>query len=391
MPYPTRLHLYRTAIPMRGFEHAAARRDLAEAVVVRLDFDDARVGWGETLPRPYVTGETLDSVIQDLGEIIWPACRGGGASNGAFLSHFDAAGRSRSLNAAQCAYDLASLGRLLDEQGGPAPHVLEQIWGVDLVRAKRLPRSSIDARVTGVLGSSDPSRTAWRLRLMRWYGLKRFKLKLGLGDAADRANLHAVGRQIGPALTSGRYSLRVDVNGGWTAEETPDRVAELARMGVCAVEQPVFCRAGELVELARRCPLPLIADESLVSDADARALLDEAPRIWWNIRLSKNGGLVRSLMLARLAEEHRVPYILGCMVGESGILSAAQRLALLWGMQPREVEGNYGRFLLRDDLVTLPPRFGYGGKLKPLRGPGLGVEVDLSKIEQYGTLVRTLS
>ena len=390
MPYPTRLHLYRTAIPMRGFEHAAARRELAEAVVVRLDFDDARVGWGETLPRPYVTGETLDSVITDLSEIIWPACRGV-ASNGALLSVPDAADGSRCLNAALCAHDLAALRRLLDERGRVAPHVLEQVWGADLVRAKGLPRSTIDARVTGVLGSSDPARTSWRLRLMRWYGLKRFKLKLGLGEDVDRANLDAVGRQIGPALTSGRCSLRVDVNGGWTADETPERVAELARMGVCAVEQPVFCRAGELVELARRCPLPLIADESLLSEADAREMLTEAPRVWWNIRLSKNGGLVRSLMLARLAEGHRVPYILGCMVGESGILSAAQRLALLWGMQPREVEGNYGRFLLRDDLVTAPPRFGYGGRLRPLRGPGLGVEVDVSKIERYGTLVRTLT
>ena len=58
MAHPTRLHLYRTAIPMRGFEHAAARRELAEAIVVCLEFDDARVGWGETLPRPYVTGES---------------------------------------------------------------------------------------------------------------------------------------------------------------------------------------------------------------------------------------------------------------------------------------------------------------------------------------------
>ncbi len=391
MAHPTRLHLYRTAIPMRGFEHAAARRELAEAIVVCLEFDDARVGWGETLPRPYVTGESLDSVVTDLAETIWPVCRGAGAANGTLLPVPDDAGGPRCLNAALCAYDLAALNRLLDERGLVLPHVLEQIWGADLAGSKGQGRSTIDARVTGVLGSRDPARTAWRLRLMRWYGLRRFKLKLGLGDDVDRSNLDVVCRQIGRALASGRYRLRVDVNGGWKPADTPDRVAELARRGVCAVEQPVFCPAGELADLARRCELPLIADESLLGDADARALLDEPQRVWWNIRLSKNGGLVRSLMLARLAEEHHVPYILGCMVGESGILSAAQRLALQWGMKPLEVEGNYGRFLLRDDLVTSSPRFGYAGRLKPLALAGLGVEVDLDKIERYGTLVRTLT
>ena len=60
---PIQLDIYRTAIPMRSFEHAAASRSLAEAIVVRVSFSDGRCGWGETLPRPYVTGETLETVV----------------------------------------------------------------------------------------------------------------------------------------------------------------------------------------------------------------------------------------------------------------------------------------------------------------------------------------
>ncbi len=48
---PIRLDLYRTAIPMRGFQHAAASRDVSEAVLVRVEFADGSMGWGETLPR----------------------------------------------------------------------------------------------------------------------------------------------------------------------------------------------------------------------------------------------------------------------------------------------------------------------------------------------------
>ena len=71
-----RVNIYRTAIPMRTFEHAASSRALAEAIIVRAEFNDGHVGWGEALPRPYVTGESLDSVVDDIREIIWPACKG---------------------------------------------------------------------------------------------------------------------------------------------------------------------------------------------------------------------------------------------------------------------------------------------------------------------------
>jgi muconate cycloisomerase len=153
----------------------------------------------------------------------------------------------------------------------------------------------------------------------------------------------------------------------------------------------VFCSAADLVELARRCELPLIADESLLTMGDAQALLAAGQKVWWNIRLSKNGGLAHSLALANLAAERGVPFVIGCMVGESGILSAAQRRLLELAPPPRFVEGNYGRFLLRDDLTRPSLRFGFGGRLKTLRGPGLGVEVDLAKLDTSGRLVESLS
>ena len=74
---PVQLDIYRTALGMRRFEHAAAGRQVAEAIVVRLELADGAVGWGETLPREYVTGETLESVPRDIEEFLWPAALGG--------------------------------------------------------------------------------------------------------------------------------------------------------------------------------------------------------------------------------------------------------------------------------------------------------------------------
>jgi len=362
---PARLDIYRTAIAMRGFEHAAARRDLAEAIVVRLQLSDGRIGWGETLPRDYVTGETLETVPADIEAELWPR----------FCAEPDAPLPQRlggrAVTAAACALDVARADATLT--------------GGDLAGARR-----ISARVSGVLGSADPARTATRLRLMRWFGLRDFKLKLGLGEEVDAENLRLVERRIGRAVAAGRCSLRVDVNGGWDAASTPDHVAALARRGVCVVEQPVFCGAGELADLAGRCELPLMADESLVTAEDAEALLGEPQRVWWNIRLSKNGGLRAALTLARRASERGVTFTLGCMVGESCILSAAQRRALQLGAGPRFVEGNYGRWLLAGDLSERSPRFSYGGRLRTLGGGGLGAMVSLRHLAKYGRLLRSL-
>ena len=385
-PTPVRLYIYRTAIPMRSFEHAAASRDLAESVVVRLEFSDGRAGWGQTLPRSYVTGETIDSVVRDLAEVIWPLFVGRQwrqeGKNSPEIPVSDGAGRC--INAAACAFDIAWIGRLFEYVEDIPAEVLTEIAG------RTRPRREIDVAVSGVLGSAEPEKTAWRLRFFRLMGLTDFKLKLGLGDQIDSKNLLAVHRQIGRAVRRGRCTLRADVNGAWDADSTPRRIAELKYYGVCVVEQPVFCSAGELVELARRCELPLMADESLLTTDDAATLLQEPRKVWWNIRLCKNGGLAPSLRLARLAAENGVSFVAGCMVGESSILSAAQRRFLQLAPAARFVEGNYGRMLLAADLTTESLRFGCGGKLKALTRPALGVLVDPVKVFRYSSLVKVL-
>jgi len=358
---PERLDIYRTAIAIRGFEHAAASRELSEAVVVRLTLRDGRVGWGETLPREYVTGETLDSVVKDLRNLHWPAyCDGCGA-----LPERDG---ERIVNAAACALELAHL----DATNGYKA----------VTTGKR-----IAARASGVLGSSDPARTDKRLRLMRWFGLRDFKLKLGLGDDVDAANLRVVQRRLGGAIEAQKCTLRVDVNGGWDAATTPERIDELSHRGVCVVEQPASLSAGEMVELAAKCLLPVMADETLLTHDDAEVLLGDIGRVWWNIRISKNGGYGSSLKLAKLAASRGVRFTVGCMVGESGLLSAAQLRLLQAGPCPMFVEGNFGKFLLKRNITSPSLRFGYGGKLKAPAGRSLGVSVPDRMLAKLAKLV----
>ncbi|KKK53514.1 hypothetical protein LCGC14_3094030, partial [marine sediment metagenome] len=303
---PVQLDIYRTAIPMRTFEHAAAPRDVAEAIVVRMELSDKTVGWGETLPRDYVTGETLDTVPRDIEEIFWPI---GHAKHG-LPSDLPTTNEGRYVTAARCAFELAEY----------------DAWSRFHCRVRGVGPASyacpkIEVPVSGVLGSADPARTARRLRLMRWYGLRDFKLKLGLGDDVDAENLRLVPRRIGKGIARGKFTLRVDVNGGWSADETPGRVARLKPYGVCVVEQPVFGPPEELIELAQRCELPLMADESMITPPEAKKFI-EAPgrKVWLNVRLSKNGGTWPADTIMKAADDAGVPFVVGCMVGESSIL-----------------------------------------------------------------------
>ena len=119
-----KLEVYRTAIPMRGFEHAAARRELAEAVVVRIGLSDGRTGWGETHPRAYVTGETIDSVMADLREVVWPAMVAAELRPGELPEVPAADATGRCIHAAACAVELAGADALMGEDDWaklPAP------------------------------------------------------------------------------------------------------------------------------------------------------------------------------------------------------------------------------------------------------------------------------
>ena len=101
---------------------------------------------------------------------------------------------------------------------------------------------------------------------------------------------------------------------------------------------------------------------------------------YFNLRLSKNGGFLATLRLVEFARRHQVRYQLGCMVGETSILSAAGRKFIELVPDIAFAEGSYGRFLLRDDVARPKVQFGLGGTIKPLSGLGWGVTVDASAL-----------
>ena len=68
--------IYGLRIPfVEGFTHGTKSRHASDALVVRLTTDEGVSGYGEGVARPYVTGETVDSVVGQIRGTIWPAIR----------------------------------------------------------------------------------------------------------------------------------------------------------------------------------------------------------------------------------------------------------------------------------------------------------------------------
>jgi len=56
--------IYPLRIPFhQAFRHALQNREESDAVIVKVTGSDGRSGFGESLPRSYVTGETTDTMV----------------------------------------------------------------------------------------------------------------------------------------------------------------------------------------------------------------------------------------------------------------------------------------------------------------------------------------
>ena len=373
-PRPKTLDAWTYDIPMRiRFEHARAGRASSTGLLVRLALDGGAVGWGEGIPRDYVTGETLATAVAIIRSDY--AAR---LAADAPLATVPIESDGIVHNAAWCACELAYLDALGRSR---RQRVADMLAGTFGLKPHRLLR-----RVSAVLSAGPVEKTRRNLRLMRLLQFRDYKLKVGADANQDEANLAEVGRQLGRGLRRRRgptrRTLRVDANGAWDLEEAVRQAAGLARWRVVAVEQPL-AKGNEaaLADLRRRTSVPIMLDESLLTLAEAERLVAGGCVDLFNIRVSKNGGLVQSLHLAALAHRLGLDFQLGCMVGETGVLSAAGRIFLeLVGRRARFSEGSYGRLLLGSDVTRERLSFGYGGFVRAMTGPGLGVHVSMRKV-----------
>ncbi len=318
------------ALPFREpYVTARGRLERRELALVRVRCGGLE-GLGEVTPLALRGGATLVEAVRDVER-----CGVVGAELGSSPPADICA-------PARLAIDLAHLDLLAKSDG------------VQLCELLDAAPSSVECNATLVAGPpADVARTAraWHAR-----GFRTFKLKVGMDGDTEQV------RAVHDALP-GDVRIRVDANATWSVDEAVARLDAMAPLELA--EQPV-ATLEEMGALRDRTDVPLAADESVVTVADARAAAPVCDAA--TVKLAKVGS-VRTVF--EIARELPV-YLSSALDGPVGIAAAAHVAQAL----PAERAHGLATSLLFADTIAARECTVADGYLNVTGGPGLGVEID---------------
>jgi len=348
------MRVYPFDIPLKDvFTIASMSLSTAPNLLVELRTRQGLTGWGEASPFRAIVGETQGinlAAARDLRPLLLGrnalAIQPLMAELDAFLPH------NATLKSAidLALHDLAAqaCGLPLYEYLGGQPRELE----TDLT-----------------IGLGDPEQAGDKALLYQSMGFGMIKVKLGLDDAADLRRLTLIRQAVGPGTI-----LRIDANAGWDRSRARRNLDAYTELDIQFCEQP--CRADDLQGMAavsRHSAIPVMADESVFSPAQALELIRQDAAAYFNIKLCKAGGIQNARKLAAVAEAGHRPCMLGCM-SESrlGITAAAHFACAHRIVQFLDLDSCLEH---AEDRIEGGVRF-QGGRMTLPATPGLGARPD---------------
>ena len=324
-----------------------------EMVLLRVRDEEGVTGLGEAVPLSLRGGVTLTEVVREL--------EGWG-------EHREVDGLSAP---ARCAIETA----LMD--------LRSRRVGKDAGEGER--DEAVECNATLVAG--PPGAVATEAERWAQAGFTTFKLKLGAESAKtipqggflrtrDIEQVRAVREALGSEVR-----IRVDANEAWDLETAKATLNALEPLGIELAEQPV-AGLGAMAALAASTSIPLAADESVATLAEAERAVALGACAYTGIKLSKVGGPEAALGIADVLPA----YVASALDGPVGIAAAAQvalslaetghpeRLHLAHGLATQRLFASTIASVeceLRDGMLHLPP------------GPGLGVEIDEEALQAH--------
>jgi L-alanine-DL-glutamate epimerase-like enolase superfamily enzyme len=162
--------------------------------------------------------------------------------------------------------------------------------------------------------------------------------------------------------------FRIDANAAWKAEEALEKIKVFKELNVEFIEQPLAKDDWEGMKfLFENSPLPLIADESCVSEHDVEKCNGYFHGI--NIKLTKCSGITPALRMIKNARSLGMKVMVGCMNESSiGTAAIAQLLPML------DYVDMDGPLLLAEDVAKGVEYD--NGKIIYGDGYGLGITVE---------------
>ncbi len=315
----TQVRLGRISVPLRTpFKTALRTVDSVEDVIVELHTDTGAVGYGEAPPTGVITGDTAGAIIGAIQDHIAPAILGRELDDLEALTGCVQKALVHNTSA-KAAVDIA----LWDLYG--------QQCGLPVYKLLGGGRRTVCTDLTISVNAPEQMALDAQDALRRGYDC--LKIKVGADPALDVARLEAVRRAVGSGVR-----LRIDANQAWSARQAVRILDSMAEKGldIELVEQPVPAAGLEGLEyVTRYSPVPVMADESVFSPADAMRIFQLHAADYINIKLMKCGGLTGALQIASAAKVYGVECMLGCMLEAKISVNAAVELACARGIITR--------------------------------------------------------
>ncbi len=319
-------------------------------IILELMADDGTLGYGEGSASPRIVGDTPETVVKTIRAL----ARGVIGSDVFALE--------------------ATIERILKVQGSPSAKAavdmaLHDLWGRALGRPlyKLLGgyRDKMETDIT--IGIKKPAEMATSARRAVKQGFKVIKVKVGTRPEEDVECVRRIREAVGE-----KVRLRVDANQAWGVRQAVQIIGRIEKFHPEFVEQPVKAEDVKgLGTVARRVDVPVMADESMHTPADALCIVKERAADMFNIKLMKSSGIHEARKIAAIADAAGIPCMVGCMAESNVGITGALHLALAHRIiQYADLDCD---LLLKERTVRLGGARLENGLREPALSSGLGI------------------
>jgi L-alanine-DL-glutamate epimerase-like enolase superfamily enzyme len=363
----TTIDVFPVRYPMQGrfrfFEGPDGSPAGRPAVLVRIADDSGTVGWGESVPIPKWSDETLETVTTTIRTYLAPELIGRDAADihgaHAVMNRSIAPAFSTGQPIAKAGIDIALHDLAARKRGVNVTALWDRTPGHALTLSWTLNPRTPD-EIDGLI---DAGHTR---------GYRHFNVKVAPDPEFDLALCRKVKARVPDGF------LWADANCGYDVDTALAVAPRLADAGVAVLEAPL--RPNHIAgyqALAKQAALPILMDEGIVSADELVEFIRLRMLDGVAMKPARCGGLLMAKRQIDIVNDAGLMWLASGLTDPD--VSLAATLALFSSMgQERPCALNGPQFLAHS--VVDQPLVPKDGQLAPTTGAGLGVRVDTDKI-----------
>jgi muconate cycloisomerase len=358
---------YPTAGRFKFFEGPKGESLGRQTVVVKITADDGTVGWGQSVPTHKWSYETLETVHTTIERYLTPVLIG--------LDPFDLPAVRQAMDAiiapsfstgqpiCKAGIDLA----LFDLTGKLLKQTAQERW-------KHKGRDKV--LLSWTLNPKTLDDIPRLIDEGKQHGYRNFNVKVAPDPKFDVEMCAMVKKLVPDGF------LWADANGGYDEATAVEVLPKLAKAGVAVLEQPLKPnRISGYQRLKKIGGLPILMDEGIINTGELEEFIKLGMLDGVAMKPARCGGITEARAQIELCLKKGLMW-LGSGLTDPDISLAAS--LLLYGAYDLRFPAalNGPQFLSKLSILK-KPLVPTDGHLPVPTGPGLGVDVDEQKLEEY--------